>query len=153
MFFHFCFGPIYFYFFLLLLSININQFSTKTREGDSIHCFSMKNYTTILLFSFSFFARIFILHYISIGISYVFLSLFLVLMFFHFVFLPHIYIFLLFFNFLFFYFLFCINKFRKKTREKIYIRCFSMKNYTIIIFFLSFFHTTVIFNFSINVSQ
>jgi hypothetical protein len=66
----------------------------------------------------------------------------------------YIFFFLLFFNFLFFYFLFYINKFRKKTREKVSIRCFSMKNYTIIIFFfLSFLPTTFIFKFPINVSQ
>jgi hypothetical protein len=106
-------------------------------------------------FFFLFFARILILHYISIVILYVFLFLFSVLMFFHFVFVPYIYIFsfVFFFNFLFFYFLFYINQFRKKTREIVSILCFSMKNYIIIIFFLSFFPITVIFNFPINVSQ
>jgi hypothetical protein len=44
-------------------------------------------------FFFLFFARILILHYISIVILYVFLFLFSVLMFFHFVFVPYIYIF------------------------------------------------------------
>jgi hypothetical protein len=118
MFFHFCFGPIYFYFFLLLLSININQFPKKTREKNSIHCFSMKNYTTVLFFSFSFFARIFILHYISIGILYVFLSLFLVLMFFHFVFLPYIYFSFVFLIFSSFTFYFISINFGKRQEKK-----------------------------------
>jgi hypothetical protein len=110
----------------------------------------MKNYTTVLFFSF--FARIFILHYISIVILYVFLSLFSVLMFFHFVFVPYIYFFFCFLIFFCFSFYF-INQFRKKTRESVSICCFSMKNYTIIIFFLSFFPITIIFNFPINVSE
>jgi hypothetical protein len=137
----------------MLLCKFYTQLRRKTREGEKervfIRCFSIKNYTTVLFFLFFFFlARTFIFHYISIVILYVFLSLFLVLMFFHFSFCP----FFFFFLFVLFFLSIYINQFWKKTRERVSIHCFSMKNYTKF-FFLFFFLITIIFYFPIVVSQ
>jgi hypothetical protein len=90
-------------------------------------------------------------HYISIVILYIFfLSLFSVLMFFHICFCP-IY-------FLFFFLLslsIYINQFQiKDKRERDSIRCFSIKNYIVVIFFfIYFFSITVLFNFFVFISQ
>jgi hypothetical protein len=140
-----------FFFFPRLLSIYISmflckfhtQFKKKTREMQRESFQSLflneKLYYGSFLF-FSFFARIFSLHYISIVILYFFYLYFWCLCFFIlFWSLIYIFFFLLFFNFLFFYFLFYINQFWKKTRERVSIHCFSMKNYTIVILFSFFF--------------
>jgi hypothetical protein len=134
----------------MLLCKFYTQFRRKTREGEKervfIRCFSIKNYTTVLFFLFFFlfffFARTFIFHYISIVILYVFLSLFLVLMFFHFSFCPLFFLFVLFFLSIY------INQFRKKTRERVSIHCFSMKNYTKLFSFFLYFSNNNYFLFS-----
>jgi hypothetical protein len=144
-----------FFFFPRLLFIYISMFickfhtqfrkrQEKCRESFQSLFFNEKSYYSSFLL---FFARIFILHYISI-VLYFFYLYFRCLCFFI-LFWSIIYIFfLLFFNFLFFYFLFYINQFQKKTRERVSIHCFSMKNYTIVILFLYFFSPiTIIFNF------
>jgi hypothetical protein len=126
----------------------------KCREKVSNRCFSMKNYTMVLFFSFPFFfffARIFIL--LIVLLSFYIFSIFIFGAYvFSFCFGPLYIFFLLFFNFLFFYFLFYINQFLKKTRERVSINCFSVKNYTIVIL-LFFPPITIIFNFPVNVSQ
>jgi hypothetical protein len=61
---------------------NLRKRREKCRERVSNLCFSMKNYTTVLFFSFFIFARIFILHYISIVILYFFYLYFRCLCFF-----------------------------------------------------------------------
>jgi hypothetical protein len=87
-------------------------------------------------------------HYISIVILYVFFFnlYFRCLYSSIFCFCP-IYIYIYFF----FHFLFITLNSEKKTRERDSIRCFSMKNYTVIIFFL--FPIIVLFQFFIFISQ
>jgi hypothetical protein len=104
-------------------------------ERVSNHCFSMKNYTTVIFFSFPFFLLEY-LFYIILVLSFYIFSIFIFGAYvFSFCFGPLYIFFLLFLNFLFFYFLFYINQFRKKTKERVSIHCFSMKNYTIVILF------------------
>jgi hypothetical protein len=87
-------------------------------------------------------------YYISIVILYVFFNLyFRCLCSSIFVFVPYIFIFFLLSLSIY------INQFRKKRQERDSIRCFSMKNYTIVIFFYIFFLITVLFNFLIFISQ
>jgi hypothetical protein len=126
----------------------------KCRERVSNRCFSMKNYTTVLFFSFPFFFFLLeYLFYIIVVLSfYIFFYLYFRCLCFFILFWSLIFFLLLFFNFLFFFFLFYINQFPKKTRERVSIHCFSVKNYTIVILFF-FSPITIIFNFPVNVSQ